>query len=130
MFANGTDPATVLDLSANGTPMVAVACYWLLDNNITLDSVTYMATTDASDTLEFHLFSYTLKSIAPNAGDLSDGTLNAHVHSVATTSTSLSAGTLTLDAADIDASKVVIGFVESDSSTDITCTLNIKYHIR
>ena len=46
MFSNGADPATTLDLSANGTPKTAVACYWYLESNIRLDSVRYMASTD------------------------------------------------------------------------------------
>jgi hypothetical protein len=75
------------------------------------------------------LFSYTLDTVS-NLGDLSAGILNAHVHSVSSTPTTFKTGTLSLDTADIDATKVVIGFVESDSALDITCALNIKYHIR
>ena len=54
MFSNGADPATSLDLSANGTPKTAVACYWYLENDITLDSVRFMATADGGATLNFH----------------------------------------------------------------------------
>ena len=129
MFSNGTDPATTLDISTNGTERGGVACYWYLENNITLDSIRYMTTTDGSDTIEFHLYAYTL-DVSSNHGDLSAGTLHAHVHSVTSDVNTIRTGTLTLDTADIDASKVVIGFVESDSTTDITCSLNIKYHIR
>ena len=129
MFSNGTDPAATLDLSANGTPMIAIACYWYLENDITLDSVRYATATDGSDSLEFHLESYTLDT-STNYGDLSAGTTCASVNSVTSDATSYRTGTLTLDSADIDAGKVVIGFVESDSTTDISCTLNIKYHIR
>tara|TARA_Y100000310_G_scaffold270508_1_gene284386 strand:+ start:260 stop:1051 length:792 start_codon:yes stop_codon:yes gene_type:complete len=129
MFSNGTDPAATLDLSANGTPMIAIACYWYLENNITLDAVRYATATDGSDSLEFHLESYTLDT-STNFGDLSAGTTCASVHSVTSDATSYRTGTLSLDSADIDAGKVVIGFVESDSTTDISCTLNIKYHIR
>ena len=88
-----------------------------------------MVTTDGADSLEFHLFSYVLDT-STNHGDLSDGTLHAHVHSISSTATTVKTGTLTLDTANIDASRVVIGFVESDSTTDITCTLNTTYHIR
>ena len=128
MFSNGADPAATLDLSDDGTARIAVAVYWYLDNNITLDSVRYMATTDGNDTLNFHVESYTLDT-SSNHGDLSAGTTCASA-SVSSNSTTLKTGTLTLDSADIDSGKVVIGFVESDSTTDITCTLNIKYHIR
>jgi hypothetical protein len=108
---------------------MAVACYWYLENDITLDSVRYGVTTEGSDTLEFHLESYTLDT-STNHGDLSAGLTCANVASVTSDNTTYRTGTLTLDSADIDAGKVVIGFVESDSTTDITCTLNIKYHIR
>ena len=129
MFSNGVDPATTLDLSANGTPRIAVAVYWYLDNDITLDSVRYGVTTDGSDTLEFHLESYTLDT-SSNHGDLSAGLTCATVTSVTSDASTYRTGTVPLTSADIDAGKVVIGFVESDSTTDITCTLNIKYHIR
>ena len=129
MFGNGADPAATLDLSADGTAKIAVACYWYMDNDITLDSVRYALTTDGGDALTFHLESYTLDT-STNLGDLSAGTTNATVVAVAGTSTSYKTGTLTLNSADIDSGKVVIGFVESDSTTDLTCTLNIKYHIR
>ena len=130
MFSNGADPATTLDLSANGTPKTAVACYWYLENDITLDSVRYMASTDGGDTLIFHLFAYDLDA-SSNHGDLSGGVVHANLNSgIAVTTTNLRTGTLSLDTADIDASKVVIGFVESDSTTDLTVSFNIKYHIR
>ena len=130
MFSNGTDPATTLDISADGTPMIAVACYWVLDNDITLDSVRYAVTTDGADSILFHIMSYDIET-SSNKGDLSEGIVNAHhVSAISSTATSVATGTLTLPYPDIDANKVVIGFVESDSTTDVTCSLNIKYHIR
>tara|TARA_Y100000310_G_C20449884_1_gene700167 strand:- start:109 stop:903 length:795 start_codon:yes stop_codon:yes gene_type:complete len=129
MFSSGTDPAETLDLSTNGTAIVAVACYWYLENNITLDSVRCIATSAGSNTLKFHLFAYTL-DVSSNLGDLSGGTVHAHDHSVTTTNTSLKTELLTLDEADIDANKIVIGFVESNATDDVTVALNIQYHIR
>ena len=129
MFGNGDDPASTLDLSADGTEKIGVACYWYLENNITLDSVRYMVTTDGSATLNFHLESYDL-DVSSNHGDLSGGTTCARVHSQTSDANTLRIGTLALDSADIDSGKVVIGLVESSSTDDITCTLNIKYHIR
>ena len=47
------------------------------------------------------------------------------------TSTTIKTGTFTLDEADIDASKVVIGFVENQTDTsDVSVSFQIKYHIR
>jgi len=129
MFSNGTDPATTLDLSSDGTPMIAVACYWYLDNDITLDSVRFMATADGSDDINFHIMSYTLDTSSQH-GDLSAGAVHAYSAAVSLTTTTVKTGTFTISSADINAGKVVIGFVESDSTTDVTCSVQIKYHIR
>ena len=128
-WGNGADPATTLDVSGLTAQENAVAVYWYLENDITLDTVRFMATADGSATLNFHLFAYTLDT-SSNYGDLSAGLTCATVASVTSDASTYRTGTLSLDSADIDAGKVVIGFVESDSATDITCTLNIKYHIR
>ena len=127
MFGNGTDPATSLDLSADGTPKIAIACYWLLENNITLDSVRYHATADSSATLNFHLYSYDLGA---GTGDLSNGVVHANA-SVSATADTAKTGVFTLDEADIDTGKVVVGFVENVTDTsDVSVSFNIKYHIR
>ena len=126
MFSNGDDPAATLDLDVDGTANIAVACYWYLDNDITLDSVRYMTT--GVGTLNFHLESYTLESHT-NYGDLSAGLTCADAHSV-TSDAGVRTGSLTLQSADIDQTKVVIGFVESSATNQISCSLNIKYHIR
>ena len=127
MFGNGTDPATTLDLDADGTPKVAVACYWRMLDNMSLDEVFYTATADGSATLNFHLYSYLVDSAT---GDLSDGTVHANA-SVAATSTTAKQGTFTLDTADIDINRVVIGFVENVTDTsDVTVAFQIQYHIR
>ena len=127
-WGNGTDPATTLDVSGLTQQENAIAVYWYLDNNITLDSVRFMATADGSDTLTFHLFSYAIDTTT-NYGDLSGGTVQAS-GSVAATNSTIKTGTLSLDSEDIDSGRVVIGFVESDSTTDLSVHFNIKYHIR
>ena len=96
MFGNGTDPAATLDLSADGTAKIAVACYWYIDNDITLDSVRYAVSTDANDNLNFHLESYTVDT-STNLGDLSAGVTNASYHVVAGTNTTYKTGLLTLN---------------------------------
>ena len=128
-WGDGDDPSATLDVSGLTQQENAIAVYWYLDNNITLDSVRYMVTTDGSDTLNFHLEAYTL-DVSSNHGDLSAGYTHASAHSVSTAQTTVLTGLLSLDSADIDASKVVIGFVESDSTTDVSVSFNIKYHIR
>ena len=128
-WGNGADPATTLDVSGLTAQENAVAVYWYLENNITLDSVRYMATADGSATLNFHLFAYTLDT-SSNHGDLSSGVVHAN-GTVAATNSTIKTGTFTLDTADIDASKVVVGFVENVTDTsDVSVSFQIKYHIR
>ena len=128
-WGNGADPATTLDVSGLTAQENAVAVYWYLENNITLDSVRFMATADGSATLNFHLFAYTLDT-SSNHGDLSSGVVHAN-GTVAATNSTIKTGTFTLDTADIDASKVVVGFVENVTDTsDVSVSFQIKYHIR
>ena len=128
-WGNGADPATTLDVSGLTSQENAVAVYWYLANNITLDSVRYIATSDGSVTLNFHLFAYTLDT-SSNHGDLSSGTVHANA-SVAATNSTIKTGTFTLDEADIDIGKVVVGFVENVTDTsDVSVSFQIQYHIR
>ena len=128
-WGNGGDPTTSLDVSGLTQQENAVAVYWYLDNNITLDRIRYIATSDGNVTLNFHLFAYTLDT-SSNHGDLSSGTVHANA-SVAATNSTIKTGTFTLDEADIDIGKVVVGFVENVTDTsDVSVSFNIKYHIR
>jgi hypothetical protein len=128
-WGNGDDPATTLDVSGLTAQENAVAVYWYLENDITLDSVRYMVTSDGSAGLNFHLFAYTLDT-SSNHGDLSSGTVHASAFLVSTL-TSIKTGTFTLDEADIDAGKVVVGFVENVTDTsDVSVSFQIQYHIR
>ena len=131
MFSNGTDPATSLDLSANGTASSLVACTWFIQSNITIDEVRVVGTCNASNDLDFHLYSYTLDTSSAH-GDLSAGTLLAHNgSSFSATNTSMKTITLTIDSADVNANKAVYAFVENKGGTgDITCQLIVKYHLR
>ena len=129
-WGNGADPATTLDVSGLTAQENAVAVYWYLENNITLDSIRWMATADGSSVLYLHLFAYTLDT-STNHGNLSGGTVHANSLVNLATAATVKTGTFTLDEADIDAGKVVVGFVENSTGTaDVTVSFNIKYHIR
>ena len=131
MFSNGTDPATSLDLSANGTASSLVACTWFVQSNITIDEVRVVATCNSSQDLNFHLYSYTL-DVSSNHGDLSSGTLLAHIgSSMSATNTTMKTDTLTIDSADVNADRAIYAFVENEGGTgDVTCQLVVKYHLR
>jgi len=128
-WGNGVDPSAFLDISGLTDPENAIAVYWIMDYNITLDSVRYLARADANATLNFHLESYDLDT-SSNHGDLTNG-LTCASASVAATSSTMKTGTFTLDSTDINAGKVVIGFVENETDTsDFSVAFQINYHIR
>ena len=128
-FGNATDPPTSVDVSGLNDTEDAVAFFWYLTDDITLDLVRFQAYADASNTLNFHLFSYDLDTTS-NHGDLSNGEVHANA-TVSATNSTLKTGAFTLDKADIDQNKVVMGFCENASAaTDFTVHFNIKYHIR
>ena len=129
-WGTGVDPATSLTVSGLDDPENLIAVYWYLENNITLDSVRFMARADGTSVLNFHLFAYDV-DFSTNYGNLSGGEVHANTTITPTNSAHIRSGTFTLDEADIDAGKVVIGFVENSSSTnDLSVHFNIKYHIR
>ena len=128
-FGSGTDPAGTLTVSSGAENMVPVL--WYVPVAITIDEVRVIASTDASDTLNFHLFSYTMATgTSSGAGDLSSGALLAHNGSTLTTGDDrITTTTLTIDSASVAADKVVLAFVENVGDTnDITAQLIVKYH--
>ena len=129
MFSNGADPATSLDLSADGTASSLVACTWFIQSDITIDEIRVMATCNSSNDLNFHLYSY---AVSASTGDLSSGTLLAHIgSSMSATNTTMKTDTLTIDSADVNAGRAIYAFVENEGGTgDITCQLVVKYHLR
>ena len=130
-FGNGTDPATSLDVSAHTSyPLNTTGAMWYIMDAITIDQIRVTAMCNSSENLNFHVFSYDLDT-SSNHGDLSGGTLIAHIGSVmAASTTTIKTDTLAIDSADIAANKVLIAFYENEDGTgDVTCQLNIKYHI-
>tara|TARA_Y100001973_G_C5160786_1_gene313408 strand:+ start:640 stop:1425 length:786 start_codon:yes stop_codon:yes gene_type:complete len=128
-FGSGTDPATTLTISSGAENIVPVL--WYVPVAITIDEVRVIASTDSADTLNFHLFSYTMATgTGSGAGDLSSGTLLAHNGSTLTTGDDrITTTTLTVDSANVASDKVIIAFVENvGATTDVTAQLLVKYH--
>ena len=128
-FGTGTDPATTLTLASGAENMVPVL--WYVPVAITIDEVRVIASTDAADTLNFHLFSYAMGTgTGSTAGDLTDGTLLAQNGSSLTTGDDrITTTTLTIDSANTAADRVILATVENvGATTDITAQLIVKYH--
>ena len=128
-FGSGTDPDDSYTISSGAGYLLALQ--WYIPVAITIDEVRVIAQTDAADTLNFHLKSYTIATgTGSGAGDLSSGTLLAHNGSTLTTGDDrVTSTTLTVDSGNVAADKVVIAFVENVTGTnDITAQLIVKYH--
>ena len=132
MFSNGADPALTLDLSADGTGPNLAAILWYLEDNITIDTVRFMASCNviSAEDLNFHLMSYTLDA-SSNPGDLSAGAVIAD-GTVNVSKTQVKTGTLTNSGTvNQDAGTVIVATVENvDSQAEVTCQIVVKYHIR
>ena len=131
-FGSGTDPATTWYASA-GTPKIVVASMWRLQGDIYIDQASGLITADDGQHFTFHIYSYDLSVSLGTTGDLSNGTLLAHASSTGALSASevlIRAITFTIDSASVASGKVIIAFVEGTSgSDDITCNVNLKYHL-
>ena len=129
-FGTGTDPATratISNVSYTYNPI-----YWYLHSNITIDAIFVMASANGSTTANFHLFSYdVVTGSGSTAGNLSNGTLLAHNGSALTLGDDrVSTTTMTIDSADVAASKVILAFVENIGGTDdVTVQMEVKYHL-
>ena len=131
-FGTGTDPATTYTLgSSEANANSLVGSIWYVPVAITIDEVRVIAGGEAADTINFHLFSYTMTSgTGSDAGDLSSGTLLAHNGSTLTTGNDrVTTTTLTVDSANVAADKVIIAFIENvGATTDLSAQLIVKYH--
>ena len=128
-FSNGANPATSLDLSANGTPKTMLACMWLVPNNLTVTQVRALVTADANQNMKLSVYSYALDT-SSNPGDLSGGVRVAYTGSISATVTTIKTETATLDNVNISASRVVVALCEAETDTsDITANLILKYYL-
>ena len=131
-FGTGTDPATTYTLGSSEANAIAlVGSTWYIPVAITIDEVRVIAAGEAADTVNFHLFSYTMASgTGSDAGNLSAGTLLAHNGSTLTVGADrATTTTLTVDSANVAADKVVFAFIENvGATTDLTAQLIVKYH--
>ena len=132
----GTNPTTGLPVSSVSKELVP--SLWILQQNITIDSIQYIMASDAASTINLHVMSYTIVSgSGATAGDLSSGAVLAQTGSaddslspVTTGADRISNGTLTVNTANVDSGKAIVVFAEASDTDDMTVQVNIKYHLR
>ena len=132
----GTNPATSLTITSAAIELVP--SLWILQQNITLDSVQYILASDGSSSINIHIMQYAIVTgSGTSAGDLSSGTVLAQTGSssgslspVTVHSDRVSNGTLTINTANVDSGKAIVLFAEASNTVDMTVSVNVKYHLR
>jgi len=134
---SGTNPATTLTVASVAEQFIPSV--FLLQQNITIDEIQYMASADASTTANIHVMSYTMQTgSGATAGDLTEGAVIAQTGSASDSLSPVtlgddrvSNGTLTINTSDIADGKALVIFAENVGGTDdITLQVNLKYHLR
>ena len=134
---SGTNPATTLTVASVAEQFIPSV--FLLQQNITIDEIQYMASADGSTTINIHVMSYTMQTgSGATAGDLTEGAVIAQTGSasdslspVTVGDDRVSNGTLTINTADIADATALVIFAENVGGTDdITLQVNLKYHLR
>jgi len=134
--SNGANPVTSLTVATVSKELVP--SLWLLQQNITIDQIQYIMSSDAASTINLHLMSYSIVTGAGStAGDLTSGAVLAQTGSssgslspVTTGADRVSNGTLTINTADVNSGKALVVFAEASDTDDFTIQVNIKYHLR
>ena len=133
-FGTGTDPDDTFTTADTDTQYASqiVPMMWRLPDNITIDSVTSIEGADAptGDVTRCHLKSFTFT--AGSTSCLTAGALLAHNSDVTNAGNEQAyLSTWTIDSADVDAGKVILAFMRSDSiNSDYSVTVTVKYHLR
>ena len=133
-FGVGTDPSdsfTTADTDSQYASQI-VPMMWRVPDNITIDSVTSLEGADnaTGDTTRMHLKSFRFASGVTAC--LYEGALLAHNSDVTNAGNEQAyLSTWTVDSADVDANKVILAFMRSDSvNSDYSVTVTVKYHLR
>ena len=132
----GANPVTSLTVASASKELVPNL--WILPQNITIDAIQYVMSSDAASTISVQVASYSIVSgSGSTAGDLSSGTVLAQTGSasdslspVTTGADRVSTGTLTVNTANVDSGKAIVVFAEASDTDDMTVQVNIKYHLR
>ena len=134
--SNGANPVTSLTVATVSKELVP--SLWLLQQNITIDQIQYIMSSDAASTINLHLMSYSIVTGAGStAGDLTSGVVLAQTGSssgslspVTTGADRVSNGTLTINTSDVNSGNALVVFAEASDTDDFTIQINIKYHLR
>lgn len=133
-FGTGTDPQDTFTTAAssNQTGADLVPMIWYVMDNITIDSVVAIEGADAAtgDTTRMHLVSYDYSSGATSA--LTGGAVLAYNSDVTNAGSEQTyKSTFTIGSSDVNAGKVILAFLRSDSvNSDYSVNMYIKYHLR
>ena len=132
---NPVDSLTIASVAEQFVPSV-----WLLQQNITIDSIQYIMSSGSASTITLQVMSYSFQTgSGSTAGDLSSGAVLAQTGTssaggdlspVTTGADRVSNGTLTINTEDVNSGNAILVFAEASDTDDFSIQVNIKYHLR
>ena len=138
-LGTGTDPATTLDVSAEGQDSdIFSNCYWYIPDAMTVTAVHVIvggSAASATDNINFHLMKYNFDT-SSNLGDLSSGVVVADQGASGVISDvhedAIKYQSLTIDTSnnDVAAGQIVLLTVESTGTTEISLNATVKFNIQ
>ena len=132
-FGTNVDPDLTFTTANTDTQYASqiVPMMWLINNNITIDSINHIEGGDTStgDVTRLHLLSFDFTSGSTSC--LTAGTLLAHSADITNAGNEqVYKGAWTIDSSDVASGKVILCFFRSDSvNSDYSVNVNIKYHL-
>ena len=132
-FGTGTDPDTTFTTADTVSQYASqlVPMLWYVQDDIAIDAVTSIEGADAAsgDTTRMHLMSFTFNSGSTSA--LTSGSVLAYNSDVTNAGNEQAyKSTWTVGSTDVDAGKVILAFVRSDSiNSDYSLNITVKYHL-
>ena len=137
-MGNGTNPATTFDVSASAIDSdINMPCYWYIVDAITITGVHVTAggaQASVIDNINFHIMKYNFDT-SGGTGDLSSGVVVADQGASGTISDvhedAIQYASLSVDSSNntVAAGQVVLCTVESSGTTEISCTVTVKFNI-
>ena len=134
----GTNPATTFDVSADSSASdLNSPCYWYAVDAITITGVHIIvggSQASATDNINFHLMKYDFDT-SGGTGDLSSGVVIADQGASGTISDvhvdAIQYESLSVDTSNntVTAGQVILCTVESTGTTEISCTVIVKFNI-
>ena len=129
-MGTGSTPSASLTIDATSEAQLFLHTYFVAPANITVDSLQYLISADASITANIYAYQYTMSTSGATSGDLSSGSSLGSATSIAVSDANrIVYGTIS-SGTSVSSGKVILVMVENTASTtDLTCKVDMRWHL-